>query len=247
MPAGTSGFQRLNMSDGSAARNSPQPPIVCRPKKVRVAEPRTRIAGLHRLGVGDRAHAAEDGVEAGQEHHRQGADPEAVELPAEQVHPPLGDERAEHDAAREDAHRDLGQDVGHQGDDGEHPARGRREAPLEELGHRVHARPHVEGHHHPAEDEQAPGVQLVVGHRDTARGARARQAHEVLGPDVRGEDGRPDDPPPQVSPGEEVVVGGVLALEDHPPGQREQAHEVPEDDQPVDGVECRHALSLIRA
>ena len=44
MPAGTSGFQRLNMSDGSAARKAPQPPIASSPYQVSTAEPSTRIA-----------------------------------------------------------------------------------------------------------------------------------------------------------------------------------------------------------
>ncbi len=44
MPSGTSGFQRLNMSEGSAARNAPQPPIASSPYQVSTAEPSTRIA-----------------------------------------------------------------------------------------------------------------------------------------------------------------------------------------------------------
>ena len=69
----------------------------------------------------------------------------------------------------------------------------------------------VERHHHPAEHQQAPGVQLVVGHGHAALGARAGQAHQVLRADVRGEDGRPDDHPAHVPAGQEVVARRVLA------------------------------------
>jgi hypothetical protein len=41
IPSGMSGFQRLNMSEPSAARSSPQPPRRSRPYTVRTSEPKT--------------------------------------------------------------------------------------------------------------------------------------------------------------------------------------------------------------
>ena len=43
MPGGMSGFQRLNMSDGSAARSSCQPPSRIRPNTVMRTEPTMRM------------------------------------------------------------------------------------------------------------------------------------------------------------------------------------------------------------
>ena len=96
-------------------------------------------------------------------------------------------------------------------------------------------RAHVERHQHPAEHQQAPGVQLVVGQRDAAGRARAGQADEVLGADVRREDRRADDEPAQAATGEEVVLRGVLVVVEHPPRQPGERREVGKDDQPVEG------------
>jgi hypothetical protein len=43
IPVGTRGFQRLNMSEGRAARKALQPPSLARPNTVNTAEPTTRI------------------------------------------------------------------------------------------------------------------------------------------------------------------------------------------------------------
>ena len=153
-----------------------------------------------------------------------------------------GQQHAEHDAAREDADRDLGDHVGDQRDQRQDPARRRREAPLEELRHRVDARPDVERHQHPAEHQQAPGVQLVVRERDAAGGAGAGQADEVLRADVGREDRRADHEPAEVAAGQEVVVGGVPSAPDDPPRHCEQQGEVGQHDEPVEeghgGREC---------
>ena len=114
---------------------------------------------------------------------------------------------------------------------------GGREAPLEELRHREDLRPDVERHEHPAQHQQAPGVQLVVGHGHAARCARAGQADQVLRADVRREDRRADDEPAEVAAGQEVVVGGVLVPPDEPEHHAGEEREVREDDQPV---ECGH-------
>ena len=157
---------------------------------------------LQGFGVGDGLEPAHDRVEPGDDDDQDGPDPEAVQ--AEPVE--LGQEHAEDDAAGEDADGHLGQDVGDERDERQHRPGGRREAPLQELGHGEDPRAHVERHHDPAEDEQAPGVELVVGHGHAVGRARPGQADEVLGPDVRGEDGGADDEPAEVPSGQEVVV-----------------------------------------
>jgi hypothetical protein len=72
--------------------------------------------GLDGRGVGHRPHPAEDGVDAGQHHNQDGADPEAVE--AHEVD--VGNEHREDDAPCEDADCQLGEDVGHERDARQH-------------------------------------------------------------------------------------------------------------------------------
>ena len=60
------------------------------------------------------AHAAEHGVKAGQRDDQDGADPEAVDAQAQQVEVHLRQQGAEHHAAGENAHGDLGDDEGDQ-------------------------------------------------------------------------------------------------------------------------------------
>ncbi len=195
---------------------------------------------LQRLGVGDRAHSARDGVDPGEHDHDQGAHPEAVQEPRAELQLHVREQRREDHPAREDPHRDLGQHVAHQRDQREHPARGGRETALQELGHGVDARPHEERDEHPGEHEQAPRVQLVVRQGDPVGGARPREADQVLGADVRREDRGPDDEPPEVAVGQEVVVRRVLAPREDPGGESPHHPEVGGDDQPVEG---RHAVS----
>ncbi len=225
------------MSAGSAARNSAHPPSFWRPNSGEDQRADDEDQRLDRFGVGDGPHAADDRVEARQQHHRHRADPEAVERHAANVEAQLRHQGSEDDAAGEDPHGDLGEHVGDQRNDRQHPPRRRREPALQELRHRVDLRPHVEGHEDPPEHEQAPGVEFVMRHRHAARRARAGQADQVLGADVRGEDRSADDQPAQVAPGQEVVVGRVLHAPHHPGDEREQQAEVGEDDQPV---ECGH-------
>ncbi len=104
-----------------------------------------------------------------------------------------------------------------------------------------HFRPHVERHHHPPQHQEAPGVQLVVGHGHAVRRPRPGQPHEVLGADVRGEDRCADDEPPEVPPGQKVIGRGILPLPDHPPGKAEDDAEVGGDHQPVDATENGHS------
>ena len=77
----------------------------------------------------------------------------------------LRQQRAEHDAAGEDAHGDLGHDEGDERHDRQHVARVSLKAPLQELRHREDQRAHVERHEHPA---PAP-----AGTRRAARSAPA--------------------------------------------------------------------------
>ena len=189
---------------------------------------------LDRFGVGDRAHAAEHRVDAGQDDDQHRPDPEAVQHDAAERQLHAGEQRAEDDAAGEDADRDLRDHVGDQRHQRQDPARRGREAPLEELRHRVDARPDVERHQHPAEHQQAPGVQLVVCERDTAGGAGTGEADEVLRADVGREDRRADDEPAEVAAGQEVVVGGIPSAPDDPPGHCEQQGKVGQHDEPVE-------------
>ena len=195
---------------------------------------------LDGFGVGDGLEPAHDRVEPGDEDDQNRADPEAVE--AHEVE--LGQEDAENDAAGEDADGHLGQDVGHERDEREDRPGRRGEAPLQELGHGEDLRAHVERHHDPAEDEQAPGVELVMGHGHAVGRAGPGQADEVLGPDVRGENGGADDEPAEVASGQEVVRRGPLLLAHDLPGQAEDDAEVDEDDDPVKGLEDAHDLSF---
>ena len=119
-----------------------------------------------------------------------------------------------------------------------------REAPLQELGHGEDLRAHVERDHDPAQDEQAPGVELVVGHGHAVGRARAGQADEVLGADVRGEDGGADDEPAEVAAGQEVLGRGLLLLAHDLPGDAEDDHEIDEDDDPVEGFQYAHVRSF---
>jgi len=150
---------------------------------------------LEGLRVGDGAEAAQDGVQAGEDDHEDRADPEAVEVQGPEVQVQLGQQGAEDHSAGEDADRDLGQDVRDQRDQGEHPAAGVAEPLLQELRHREHAGPHVERHEPPRQNQQAPGVQFVVRHRDAVRAAGTRQSDEVFRADVAGKNRRADDEP----------------------------------------------------
>ena len=69
-------------------------------------------------------------------------------------------------------------------------------------------------------------MQLVVRHRDAVGGARAGQPDEVLGADVRSEDRGADDPPAEVTAGEEIVLGGGLVLPDDAPRDPPEQAEV---------------------
>ena len=67
------------------------------------------------------------------------------------------------------------------------PPSGWRIAAFEEFRHRKDEAPGVEWNENPAQNEQAPGVQFVVGHGDAVLGTRPGKTDEVFGADIRGE------------------------------------------------------------
>ena len=69
-------------------------------------------------------------------------------------------------------------------------------------------------------------MQLEVRQRHAARGARAGEADEVLGADVRREDRGADHDPAQVTSRQEVVVHGRAIPQNRPPREAEQQGEV---------------------
>src|ERR1022692_1451054 len=184
---------------------------------------------LHGVVVSHGAHAAQRGVKAGEHDHQHRADPKAVDNDAADMDGHLREQRAEDDAAGEDADRDFGDDESDYGDDGEDVTGLLVEAAHQEFRHGEDHGAHVERHEDPAQHQQGPGVQLVVRHGDAAGGAGAGQPHDVLRADVGGEDGGADDPPAQVAAGEEVIGGGVLGAADHPRGHAQQNAEVDRD------------------
>ena len=153
----------------------------------------------------------------------------------------VGQHRREHDAACKDAHGNLRQDVAHHGHERQHPPRCAGEPALEELGRREYSGAQVERHQHPAEHQQAPGVQLIVGQRDPAGRACSRESDEVLRPDVRSEDGGADHEPSEAATRKEVVLCSVLVVVQDPPCQTRKRNEVRQNDQPV---ESRHTRSV---
>ena len=66
-------------------------------------------------------------------------------------------------------------------------------------------------------------MELIVRERDAAGRPRAREADEVLGADVRGEDGRADDEPAEAAAREEIVFRRVLVVVEDPPRQPRKA------------------------
>ncbi len=93
---------------------------------------------LQRLRVGHRAQPPQHRVQAGQQNHRHRAHPEAVERGEADVEPHLRQQGGEDDPAREDAHRDLCQHIGHKRDHRQHVARRFPKAFLEKLRHGEH-------------------------------------------------------------------------------------------------------------
>jgi len=62
----------------------------------------------------------------------------------------------------------------------------------------------------------------------------------VFRADVGSEDGGADDPPAEISAGKEVIVGGVLAPSDDPPGDDKDKAEVHTDGDPIQRLKITH-------
>jgi len=200
-------------------------------------------ARLHEVGVDDGGKSADGRVDAREDDGRDRADPERGDRrPADrQLH--LGEHHLEEERAREDGHGNLGEDVRRERDEREDPARPRAEAPLEELGHRGDAALVVEREEHPAHHDEHPCVQLPVRLAEARRRARPREADQVLGADVRGEDRRADrEPPDRPAAEEEVLARFDLVLAQRHVDDARKERKVARDDQPVD--EC-HDLFLL--
>ena len=151
------------MSEPQRRRSSVQPPSLCQAIEGQQGRAADEHEDLDGVVVGHGAHAAQGRVEARQRNHRHRADPEAVDLdPAQrQVH--FRQQRREHDAPGENAHRDLRHDERDERHDGQDVARAGGEAPFEELRHGEDQRAGIERHEHPRQHEQAPGVQARNG------------------------------------------------------------------------------------
>ena len=180
---------------------------------------------LDEIRVDHRRQSPRDRVDAGGRHEQHGG---GEVVPAEHF--------TDENAAREERHRDLGEDVGEERDPREVPPRAAAEAPLQEFGHRVDAAGEVVRHEEPGQQEQADARGPFVGaHRQAGGGARAGQADEVLAADVGGEDRRPDGEPADVLAGEKVVARRP-AVSREVEADREDHDEVKDQDGVVDHV-----------
>ena len=124
-------------------------------------------------GLEDGLHAADDGVDGGDDDEREGRHPEVD-----------AQEGVEGKAACKDGHRDLGEDIARQGEPCEDAAALLVVSFLEELGHGVDHAPLIEGDEYPAQDEDHPALYLPVGLGHAGRGAGACKADEVFRSDV---------------------------------------------------------------
>ena len=80
-------------------------------------------------------------------------------------------------------------------------------------------------------------MQFVMGQRHAVFRAGTGKADDVFRADVGGENGRANDPPAQIAPGQEVVLCSVFAFAHNPPGNAQQEAEIDEDHEPVEARE----------
>ena len=109
----------------------------------------------------------------------------------------------------------VAQVVGQHHVEGQPPSGAHVEAPLQVLGHGGDPIGHVRRKEPPCHDDQGDGRHpLVGGHRQAEVDPLACLPNQLLRRDVGGDEADADEPPGKVTPGQEVVVGRVLALDE---------------------------------
>ena len=129
LPAGTSGFQRLNMSEPQMRLEFVPAAQLDEAVNGQQGRAGDQDDNLNGVVVGHGAHAAEHGVKPGQHDDRDRSRSRSCRGGRAQVQPQLRQQGAEHHAAGEDADGDLGDDEGEQRGDGKHVARVGAESP----------------------------------------------------------------------------------------------------------------------
>ena len=128
------------------------------------------------------------------------------------------EQRADHDVARINRGRHLGQHQAGHGQQTEDVARAAAETKFEELRHREDLHAVIERHEDPAQDQDDPALHLPMRHGHAGGEARAGQPDEMLRADVGGEDRGADLQPAAVPAGQEVILAGLgssSASKDH--------------------------------
>ncbi len=152
------------------------------------------------------------------------------------VHVPAED-RPQHERPCINRHADLGEDVGNEGDGGKIVAAAAVVAAFEELGHREDAGAEIEGNEEPAEyQEDETREPLELAHGESARGAAAGEADEMLSGNIRREETRADGHPADASAAKKIGFGVRLAFLAGPPTDQADHAEVREQ---YDAVENR--------
>ena len=174
----------------------------------------------------DGFHAADDGVDGGDEHEGEGRHPE---VDAQQG--------IQGQAARKDRNGHFGEDVTGQGQPGQDTAAFLVIAFFQELGHGIHHAAFIERNEHPAQDKDHPTLDFPMGLRHTGRRAGARQADKMLRSDVGGKDGCTDGNPRGRTAAQKIVAGGLFLLAGDIPDDPDHGHEENGDHDPVPGSE----------
>ncbi len=172
---------------------------------------------LDHVGIEHRPQAAPYRVGAGgdDDDHRAGP-----EIDAHQ--------RLENNTAGGDGHRNLGQDIADNGNDGEIESRTAGIAALEEFGHRENAGADIERHEKPAQQQQnESGQDFELGDGDPGCCAGARQADQMLRTDIGRKQRGADDKPADIAPGKEEILGVIVPLpQAGPDGDAENDDEI---------------------
>ncbi len=205
--------------------------------------PKYEDKNLDSVVVSHGTHAAQDRVQPRERDDKNRADPKTVNFHSGDVQAQLREQSAKDHAACKDAHGDFGDDESDERDDRKNVAGICAEAPLQEFRHSENHRAHIKRHENPSQDQEAPGVQLIVRERDATGRASAGQTDYMFRSDVRGEDQCANDPPAKVAPGKKIVRCRILAFLDHPPGNAEQDAEIKRDHRPIQTGDARLSAS----